>query len=307
MTKLPNPINESFRAVLRDPALLLIEVVWRWSFGAMALLFLLLPTLSLLGSIKITDVDLAGWRSNDPTRMAEALVNILAESGSAILRVAAWVLPAVTLLWVVIGAAGRAATIGRMGKGSPRLGSVLALHCARALVGWLAATGLVAAIWFDANVSTRGAQTDVFLYYALVFWSFVLIGGAWAVTNWYLSLAPLCALNTDAGFLASTWKAVRLARKQSGDLGGISLIVMLYRLVALAIAFVLCALPSSLMGTWPRTYAAWVVAVSLAYFVIADFLYLARMVAYLKTVSPKTEFAQQGTAPSWSAEGTATP
>ena len=100
------------------------------------------------------------------------------------------------------------------------------------------------------------------------------------------SLAPICSLQTGAGFLKSTFQAWRAGRTRSGDFGGISLIFGVLRLVALAAAFALCALPSGLMGTWPRAYTAWVVAISLVYFVAGDFLYLARIAAYLMASSP---------------------
>jgi hypothetical protein len=288
MPKAPNPVNQGLRAVLRDPTILLMEIVWRWSFGAIAFLLLFFSVVTLLGSIHVSETDAAAWRSNNPTLMAQALVTMLMESGPRIMDVAAWVLPVITLLWIMLGAAGRTFTVNRLGKGTISFPTVLALHCARAVLLWLAVAGLTAAILFDVRVSTRGLETDLFLYYALVFWSVVLIGVFWAAANWYLSLAPICSLKRGAGFLKSTWQAIRLARSQSGDFGGISLIFGIYRLVALAIAFVLCVLPSGLMGTWPRSYSAWVVAVSLAYFAFGDFLYLARMAAYLIAASPET-------------------
>jgi hypothetical protein len=197
----------------------------------------------------------------------------------------------ITLLWIVLSGAGRTFTVNRLGKGTVSFRTVLALHCTRAVLLWLAVAGLTAAILFDARVSTRGLEIDLFLYYALVFWSVVLIGGFWAMANWYLSLAPIVSLRSGAGFLKSTGQAVRMAKSQSGDFGGISLIFGIFRLVALAIAFVLCVLPSGLMGTWPRSYSAWVVAVSLAYFAVSDLFYLARMAAYLIAASPEAATA----------------
>jgi len=141
----------------------------------------------------------------------------------------------------------------------------------------------------SARISMRGAEPDLLLYYALAFWSAVLIGGLWATANWYLSVAGLCCLQSDAGFLKSTGQAVRLARRQGGELGGISLIFGVVRLVVLAIAFVLCVLPSSLMTTAPREYTAWVIAVSLVYFAVTDFLYVSRMAAYLIVAAPEGE------------------
>lgn len=287
MVKSSNPVGQSFRMVLRDPAILITEIGWRWSFGALAMLILLLSSLSLLGSVHVSQTDRAAWRSNNPTLMAQALAGMVTESGFSILKQAAWLLPAITLLWCVFGAVGRASTLNRLSGSDVSFRSTLALHCSRVLVMWMAGAALVAALVMSARVSMRGAEPDLLLYYALAFWSAVLIGWLWATANWYLSLAGLCCLQSGAGFLKSTGQAVRLARTHGGELGGISLIFGVVRVAVLAIAFVLCVLPSKLMATAPREYTAWVIAVSLMYFAVADFLYLARMAAYLIVATPE--------------------
>jgi hypothetical protein len=56
------------------------------------------------------------------------------------------------------------------------------------------------------------------------------------------------------------------------------------------------------MATAPRGYTAWVIAVSLVYFAVADFLYVSRMAAYLNVAAP-AEASQAGEADSsWRAE-----
>jgi hypothetical protein len=272
--------------------ILLTEIVWRWSFGAIAFWVLLVGSLRFLVSVHISPADTAAWRSNNPTLMAQALANVVVESGSSILKQAFWVLPVVTLVWMVFGTVGRTATLNRLAKDSVSLLSILALHCSRALLMWLAGAALVAAMVLNANISTRGAEPDLFLYYALAFWSVVLIGGFWAIANWYLSVAALCCLRSGAGFLKGTGQAIRLARAQGGEFSGISLVFAAFRLAALAIAFVLCVLPSPLMATAPRGYTAWVVAVSLAYFAVADFLYISRMGAYFIVATHEDETAR---------------
>jgi hypothetical protein len=302
MVKSSNPVGQGFRMVLRDPVILLTEIGWRWSFGALATLILLLSSLSVLGSIHVNQTDRAAWRSNNPTLMAQALAGVLTESGFSVLRQAVWVLPAISLLWCVFGAAGRAATLTRLSNSDVSFRGTLVLHCSRALVMWIAGAAVVGALFMSARISMRGAEPDLLLYYALAFWSAVLIGGLWATANWYLSVAGLCCLQSGDGFLKSTGQAVRLARRQGGELGGISLIFGVVRLAVLAIAFVLCVLPSSLMATAPREYTAWVIAVSLVYFAVADFLYVSRMAAYL-IVAASAETSQAGEAGiSWRAE-----
>lgn len=221
-----------------------------------------------------------------PTLMAQAVVNVLSQSRPDLLERAAWVLPAITLLWVTIGAAGRTATANRLGKKEVRFRSVLALEGARALLIWLAIFAFSGALILSQRIAFRNPDPDLLLYYALAFWSSILIGAIWATANWYLSVAALCCLVSGAGFLKGTNQAIKLARAHGGELGGISLIFAVFRILVLATAFALCFLPSSLMITVPSSYAAWTAAVPLTYFAVADFLYIARMAAYLIVVRP---------------------
>jgi len=46
-------LREGFREILRDPALLLIEIAWRWSFGIIGILVLTAVILLVLGSIRV--------------------------------------------------------------------------------------------------------------------------------------------------------------------------------------------------------------------------------------------------------------
>src|SRR5262249_51932074 len=175
MVKSSNPVGQSFRMVLRDPAILLAEIGWRWSFGALAIMILLLSSLPLLGPVQVSQIDRAAWRSNNPTLMAQALASVLTEPGFAILKQAEWLLPAISLLWCVFAAAGRVATLNRLSNNDVSFRSMLALHCSRALVMWIAGAALVAALIMSARISTRGVEHDLLLYYALAFWSAVLI------------------------------------------------------------------------------------------------------------------------------------
>src|SRR5262249_14738135 len=269
------------------------EIAWRWSFGTIASLLLLVSISSLLRSVNATPLEMAAWRSNNPSEMGQALANMLADSGPKLLHTAAGILPAITLLWIAFGASGRAFTLSRLSSQDVGFRSIFALQALRALLIWLAGAALIAAMILDARISTRGPQPDLFLYYAVAFWSFAFIGGFWATANWYLTLAAICCVQSGAGFVKGTQQAFRVARTQGGDFGGISLVHGLLRLVLLAIAFVLCLLPSGLMGSAPQGYFAWVVTVSLAYFAVADYLYISRLAAYLMVETRTTPAGDQ--------------
>ena len=306
VTKTANPLTYGFRAVLRDPAILLAEVVWRWCFGAVAFFLLFGSAMLVMSSVTLGVNDTLAWRSRDPYLVAESLLRLYDAVGGKALKVAGVVLPVITLLWTILGSAGRTFTLSRLAKREVRFRTILALHGWRAFLLWLAVAALVAAIAFDSAISSRGSgQPDLFLYYALAIWSLLLIGGLWATINWCLSLAAVCCAQSGAGAIKSFRQAVRLSRTHGGDFGGVSLMFAVLRLIAIAVAFVLCALPSGLAAGVPNIYTGWVVAVSLVYFAVADFLYISRFAAYLIIDTPVLSIQSTGIEPSLPAAPTA--
>jgi hypothetical protein len=276
-----NPLTYGFRAIRRDRALVFVEILWRWCFGAMAFAILFGATLTLLGSVTITQSDASALRSHDPLLMAQSLLHTLVGLRSEHGNATALVLLAVTILWIALGAMGRAHTLNRLSGGGARLRSIIALHGLRALFLWLAVIALVEALAWDARVAGHGRTSDVFLYSALSVWSAILIGALWLVVNWHLSLAATCCAKHAGGFVRGIRQALGLVRSHSADLAGVSLVFAVLRLIVVALAFVLWMLPSRMIATSPQAYFAWVVLVTLGYSVAADFLYIARMAAHL--------------------------
>jgi hypothetical protein len=276
-----NPLTYGFRAVRRDPALVLIEIVWRWCFGALAFAILFGETLRLLGAVTVTQSDASALRSHDPLLMAQSLGHTLRSLTSDHGNATAFVLLAITVLWIVLSASGRTLILNRLSGGGARLRSVVALHCLRAVFLWLAVIALAEALAWDSRVAGRGGTSDLFLYSALSVWSVILISALWLVVNWHLSLAATCCAKYAGGFARGIRQALGLVRSHSADLAGVSLVFAVLRLVAVAIAFVLWMLPSKMMVTAPQAYFAWVVLIALGYSVAGDFLHTSRLSAYL--------------------------
>jgi hypothetical protein len=275
-----NPLTCGFHAIRRDPALIFVEILWRWCFGAMAFAILFGATLRLLGSVTVTQSDASALRSHDPLLMVQSLGHTLRGLVSDHSNGTAFVLLAVTILWIVLGATGRTFTLNRL-SGGARLRSIAALHCLRALFLWLAVIALAEALAWDARVAGRGGTSDAFLYSALSIWSVIFIGALWSAVNWHLSLAATCCAKYAGGFARGIRQTVGLVRSHSADLAGVTLVFAVLRLILVAIAFVLWMLPSRMIAISPQVYFAWVVLITLGYFVAADVLYVSRMAAYL--------------------------
>jgi hypothetical protein len=274
-----NPLTYGFGAIRRDPALLLVEILWRWCVGGVA--FFLLRAFFRAQPQAVAGDDCPGCGSSDPLVIAQDFVQWLTGLGGRPLRLALALLLVATALWTLLGALGRTFTLNRLEKTGVSFRSILALQSLRAVFLWLAGIALTKTIALDARLAGHGVKPDIFLYSALAVWSVILIGVLWAVVNWNLSLAAVCCAKNAGDFGRSIRQALALDRSHSGDLLGVSLVFALWRLIVLAIAFVLWFLPSAKMATDPRAYFAWFVATMLAYLAASDYLYIARMAGYL--------------------------
>lgn len=282
MSKPPNPITQGLRAVMRDPAIFLVEIVWRWSFALLACLLVACVGLMLLGPLHVEKAWDTAWGSRDPQRMGQLLVAIILLLGVKLV-IAAIALPlAVALLWSILAALGRFVTVKRLRAGltSLRFRTVFVLQLLRGLISWFALVLLFAATISEALLATRGTQPDLVLYYLMVMPTVVLIGVSWLILNWYLSLAAVFGREGQS-FRGAFREARQTIRRQRSDFAGTGFVFLLFRTVILLIAVAICGLTSGMAGTAPQSYFILLVVISLAYFAVADFLYMARMAAYL--------------------------
>jgi uncharacterized membrane protein len=139
---------------------------------------------------------------------------------------------------------------------------------------------LVTASVGEMLIATHGLQPDLVLYYLMMLPSVILISAFWLTVNWYLSLAAFFGREGQSfrGALRQTRQTVR---QQRSDFAGTGFVFLLFRVVVLLIATAICGLTSGMVGSSPQGYFTLLIIVSLAYFAIADFLYMTRMAAYL--------------------------
>jgi len=283
MSKPPNPITQGLRAVTRDPAIFLVEILWRWSFAILACLLVAGVGVMLLGPLHVGHAWDTAWRSRDPQRMGQLVFAVLLLLGMKVIVIAAIAVPlTIALLWGIFSALGRFVTVKRLRVGltSLRFRTILALQLLRGFIGWLSLVLLFAAMFGEALIASRGPQPDLLLYYLMVLPSVVLIGSFWLTVNWYLSLAAIFGREGQS-FRGALRQARQTVSQQRSDFTGTGFVFLLFRVVALLIATAICGLTSGMVGSSPQGYFTLLIIVSLAYFAIADFLYVARMAAYL--------------------------
>jgi len=283
MSKPPNPITQGLRAVTRDPAIFLVEILWRWSFAILACLLVAGVGVMLLGPLHVGHAWDTAWRSRDPQRMGQVIVAVVLLLGVKVILFAAIGVPlAIALIWGILSALGRFVTVKRLRAGltSLRFRTILALQLLRAFIGWLCLVLLFAAMFGEALIATRGPQPDLLLYYLMVLPSVVVISSFWLTVNWYLSLAAIFGREGQS-FRGALRQARQTVRQQRSDFAGTGFVFLLFRVVVLLIATAICGLTSGMVGSSPQSYFTLLIIVSLAYFAVADFLYMARMAAYL--------------------------
>jgi len=282
MPKPPNPITQGVRAVMRDPAIFLVEILWRWSFALLACVLVFGVGMMLLGPLHVGPAWDSAWRSRDPQRMGQLLLTILLILGTKAIVAAIAVPVAIAFLWAILSALGRFVTVKRLRTGltSLRFRTILALQFWRSFVGWFSGALFLAATFGEALIATRGPKPDLLLYYLMVMPSILLISALWLTVNWYLSLAAIFGREGQS-FRGALRQARQTVRQQRSDFAGTGFVFLLFRVVVLLIAIAICGLTSGMAGTEPQSYFVLLMVVSLAYFAVADFLYMARMAAYL--------------------------
>src|ERR1051326_320004 len=290
MTRPPNPITQGIKAVGRDPALFLVEILWRWSFVIVACLLIASAGAILLGPLHIGNALVSASGSRDPQRMGQlALMVVLILGVKAI--VAAIAVPlAIALLWSIFSALGRFVTVRRLRSGlnSLRFRSIFALQLLRGFISWFSLVLLVAAIFGETLIATRGPKPDLLLYYLMMMPSVVLIAAFWLVCNWYLSLAAIFG-RAEQTFRGAIRHARQTVRLQRSDFAGTGFVFLLVRVALLLVAVAICGLTSGMAGTSPQNYFVLLMVVLLAYLAVAYFFYMSRMAASLALAAARVE------------------
>jgi hypothetical protein len=277
--------------VWRDPALFLVEILWRWSFIIAACLLIVSVGAILLGPLHVGNAWESASRSRDPQRMGQLLLGVALLLGARTIMIAALVVPqAIALLWSIFSALGRFVTVRRLRASltSLRFRSLLALQLLRGFISWFSLILLVAAILGETLIATRGSQPDLVLFYVMMTPTVVLIAAFWLVCNWYLSLAAIFG-RQEHTFRGAIRQARQTVRLQRSDFAGTGFVFLLIRIALLLMVVAICGLTSGMAGTAPQNYFALLMVVLLAYLAVAYFFYMSRMAAYLALAAARVE------------------
>jgi hypothetical protein len=278
---------QGFRAARRDPALFLLEILWRWSFAAIALLLIVCAAFLLFSSEQIDSLVRAVLSKNPQIIGTNLMVKWLLLGKKAIVAVAA-VPFVIAMIWTWLAAPVRRIIVGRLRNAAPlRFRPMLALQMMRAFIFWIAYVLVAGAVGLAIHFATK-SRTDPSTFYGVAVPAVVVIILIWLALSWYLSMAAIFGQKGQ-----SFWDAFRQApqtvQQQRSDFAGTAFVFLLFRLVVLLIAVAICGLNSKMAGTAPQTYVILLVVVVMAYSVVCSFLYIARMASYMALAAEHVE------------------
>ncbi len=296
---LPSPTIEGFRAAFRRPSLAFAEIAWRWTVGSTAGALFAFYCIEYLDSLPVNRGDTVLLSTRQPAFIARALTHIFRGSLNRAVLAALLMALALSVLWIIAASMGRLATLRALlerfrseaegnsltrsqGSGKARrIGALIELNFLRVAVVLAVFLALGGASILSSLVSTDASPSP-----GLAFALFILLAGlictaGWGL-NWWLSLAGIFAVRNEEDAVGALSSAVAFFRKRTGAVGAVSTWTGLAHLIAFSIATTIASLPFAFLPLAPfRLVVAVVILVTLAYFAVVDWLYIARLAGYV--------------------------
>ena len=304
-----SPTLEGFRAVYRQPSLTFAEITWRWAVGATATGLFFFGLFEYLNTLRVTRGEMLFLRTRQPYLVVQAILHILRGSLSrAVISVMVAAL-LIAMVWMIAGSLGRIATVrglleyfrerlsanalvettarneGRgdsaRGRESNSLHSLIRLHFFRASIAMAAMFGFI-----GAGILASFISPDKNPRPGLAFLCFLpiaaLVSFFWWALNWLLSLASVFAVRDREDALGAISMVVAFLRERTGPVLAVSSWVGLAHLVVFVGATTAVSVPLGLMPLVPwRIAVLAMIVVTLGYFALADWLYMARLAGFI--------------------------
>lgn len=286
-----SPTAEGFRAAFRRPALTLAEVMWRWTVGATATALFAFGLFEYLQTLPVTNGELLFLRTRHPYLVGEAIAHIFRGSLSRAVMAALTAALMLVVLWMIAGAVGRIATVralldyfrrdvARDVSATP-FPALLRLQFQRVAVALAALFGFAGAT-IVAGFASPQANPQPGLAFAIFLPIACLVAFLWWALNWLLSLASMFAVRDDEDTIGAIVAAVGLCRERTGAVLAVGTWTGLAHMVAFVVASTIASVPLAFAGIVPwRLVIAADVLVTLGYFAVADWLYMARLAGYV--------------------------
>jgi len=290
-----SPTAEGFRAAFRRPSLTIAEITWRWTTGATAAALFLFGLTEYLNTLPVTNGELLFLRTRHPYLVGEAIAHIFRGSLNRAVMSALLAALMLTVFWMITASVGRIATVralldyfrrdiaGNVSSNGIRtsLPALLRINFLRAAVALASIFGFV-----GAAVLAGFASPDVHPRPGLAFVLFLPLAGLicclWWAFTWLLSLAGMFAVRNGDDVVGAISAALDLCRERPGAVLAVTIWKGLAHVVAFVGATTVASMPLGLAGLLPwRLIVAGIFLVFLAYFALADWLYMSRLAGYV--------------------------
>ena len=301
-----SPTLEGFRAALRRPLFTFAEISWRWTIGATSYALVLYGFFEYLNTLPVSKIDAALLASRQPALVGRAIAHIFRGSMNRAVLAALCAGLALSLFWIVAASIGRAATVRALvdyfrekfgievsDHGSERDGiteasdktgsflSLMGLNFLRVVLVLAALLALLGAAILVGFASSK-ANPELGLVFVLLLPAAVLICSIWSILSWLLALAGVFVVRDGQDAMGALFAAVDFCRDRTGAVFAVSTWTGLAHFVAFSIASTAVSLPLAFAQVVPlRLVLAVIILVTLAYFAVVDWLYMARLAGYV--------------------------
>lgn len=276
----------------RHPLAVLLEIGWRWLFGA--------PLLWVCWTALEKALDTTAWQATgvqrvsanqlltDPMTAAAAIGAFVQLIVPALEQTARWAVPVFAVLWVLLSSAGRTLVLQRADRTlRARWFTLCGLQAMRLLLSAIVAWVWWVGVQWTARISiadpiARGGEPQMMLYtggaIVISLGLFVLTGAM----SWVFAAAPIVAMLENTGVFGSLGRAAR-AQGARGGMVEINLVLSVVKimLIVLAMAFSAFPLPFTTVET-EQFVLIWSAIVGLWYFAASDFFHVTRLHAFFE-------------------------
>lgn len=290
-TSAGSAFRDGFAALWHEPLLPAAELMWRWCFGASAWALGIISFGLFLDSIKLRPIPIFLLSSLPPRWLYSPLRDTLRGSLSRFILEQAALILGLILLWSLVSAVGRAATLGRLvamfrsDAAEPAESTewnfvpIFTLQFLRA-TWWLIATVVAAGLLLCSIMFAHNAhplRAALALCLGLV--SACLVG---PMLNWFLGVAPLFCIRSRVSVMEALDQTINFSAGHAARLFLLGLGFCVLRLVWAGTTFLAFLSPFSWAAQIGSGWAALLMTMmALVYFAGADLLYLARLAAYV--------------------------
>jgi hypothetical protein len=275
---------------MRAPAAVLAEITWRWTFGVAFWAILYYSFREYFASIEISNAEHALLRGLEPYAWIAVSARVFVAFVTGLRALGPIIIPALSILWIALSAVGRAATVRALSADQPRTNwaSTVGLQVFRVL---LTITSVVAYFGCGILINNLLGDTTQNLPIAVLLsvLALTVIALIWSVVNWFTSIAVIFTARDHESFTRSLADTSEVYHRNSTSFFSSGFSFGLIRsFLVIAVTIVSIAAMTG-FSTHPRFTLIFVVAISLAYFALADAINLWRLATYVSFTEPHPE------------------